>query len=459
MERSTMLSIFKSRLFGLGVVMLALALPGQALAQAFYSCASSLNMATTDPGPYYIDEPIGIELTLGALDVSDGTTPGVLTISSFDYKPDCDGGDFNSCAAAGNSVSIETLGTAVTGTCGVQFDIQPLPDGVTYRFTPLTDLRLDALSSCTVGFDIVVNGVTAGTTDIFETSGWAESQTLCSGPAPDYTPYPEGSDGSSASSSLTFTLSTLRTSFRVTKDFADDSDAEAEVFLRCNSGLPLEQSFTLGDDDFVEFVVRDFVTGSTDCTVSEEPVPAGYEVDYTAGSEPGAIFDTITDDDDGCYFNGLTGGAFTCDITNLIEEVEIEVIKEWLVSSNSTTDIDFLADADYTCYDVYPSAAGGTLEDVSGTLSFSGQVDEQTIDGLYPAGDGSSYCTVSEPGLPDYVEADVSDCAEVPVEDEASCTLYNSVFFEGIPTLSQYGLALLTLLMLGMGVIAVRRFA
>jgi len=461
MKRSTLLSVFKSRPFGLGVVMLALALPGQVFAQTvLYTCNSNLDMQTVNPGPFYINEEIPIRMTLEAAQVTADDVDGVLFINSFDYKPDCDGGDFFSCAAGGNDVSITTLGNAVGGSCdpNTEYTITQ-PDGVTYRFTPDSPISLVSGDSCTVEFNVMVNSVAPGTAEIFETGGWARSQTLCTGPSPDFIPYPEGADGAAATGSLSLELSTLRTSFRVTKDFADDSDAEAEVFLRCNSGLPLEQSFTLGDEEWVEFVVRDFVTGSTDCTVWEDPVPAGYEADYTAGFEPGAIFGSVTDDDDGCYFNDLTGGAFTCDITNLIEEVEIEVIKEWLVSSNSTTDIDFVADAEYTCYDVYPSAAGGTLEDVSGTLSFSGQVDEQTIDGLYPAGDGSSYCTVSEPDLPDYVEADVSDCAEVPVEDEASCTLYNSVFFEGIPTLSQYGLALLALLMLGMGVIAVRRFA
>ena len=33
-----------------------------------------------------------------------------------------------------------------------------------------------------------------------------------------------------------------------------------------------------------------------------------------------------------------------------------------------------------------------------------------------------------------------------------------TVFFEGIPTLSQYGLALMALLMLGIGFVGMRRF-
>jgi len=41
----------------------------------------------------------------------------------------------------------------------------------------------------------------------------------------------------------------------------------------------------------------------------------------------------------------------------------------------------------------------------------------------------------------------------------ASCLVTNTVFFEGIPTLSQYGLAILALLMLGVGMVGFRRFA
>jgi len=43
--------------------------------------------------------------------------------------------------------------------------------------------------------------------------------------------------------------------------------------------------------------------------------------------------------------------------------------------------------------------------------------------------------------------------------DSHTCTFTNTVFFEGIPTLSQWGLALMALLMLGVGFIGFRRFA
>ena len=39
-----------------------------------------------------------------------------------------------------------------------------------------------------------------------------------------------------------------------------------------------------------------------------------------------------------------------------------------------------------------------------------------------------------------------------------SCVITNTVFFEGIPALSQYGMATMALLMLGLGLVGFRRF-
>jgi len=42
--------------------------------------------------------------------------------------------------------------------------------------------------------------------------------------------------------------------------------------------------------------------------------------------------------------------------------------------------------------------------------------------------------------------------------DEEDCDFTNTVFFEGIPTLSQYGMAIMALLMLSVGFVGFRRF-
>ena len=69
-------------------------------------------------------------------------------------------------------------------------------------------------------------------------------------------------------------------------------------------------------------------------------------------------------------------------------------------------------------------------------------------------------CTVTETPEPGVLQ-DLDDCdgLEIAPGQDASCTITNTRFYEGIPTLSQYGLLLLSLLMLMMGAIAVRRFS
>ena len=58
------------------------------------------------------------------------------------------------------------------------------------------------------------------------------------------------------------------------------------------------------------------------------------------------------------------------------------------------------------------------------------------------------------------VAVDESDCGSVTVmtTGAAECTIIATAFFEGIPTLSQYGMAIMALLMLGVGFVGFRRF-
>jgi hypothetical protein len=81
------------------------------------------------------------------------------------------------------------------------------------------------------------------------------------------------------------------------------------------------------------------------------------------------------------------------------------------------------------------------LTSVEGSLNFQGETDSEVITGLYPDYGGSSYCSVTELKLDSAAEGDDSDCANLPISlgEGNSCTIYNTVFFEGIPTLNQIG--------------------
>ena len=65
------------------------------------------------------------------------------------------------------------------------------------------------------------------------------------------------------------------------------------------------------------------------------------------------------------------------------------------------------------------------------------------------------------------VEVEVGDPMDLPkdpddprpgADEVVICDIEASVFFEGIPTLSQYGMAVMVLLMLGVGFVGFRRF-
>ncbi len=95
------------------------------------------------------------------------------------------------------------------------------------------------------------------------------------------------------------------------------------------------------------------------------------------------------------------------------------------------------------------------------TLFFDGP-GTQTLR-VVPDWDGT-LVTLSESGTDSSTETDNtcgggrSGSVTVKPAQDASCKFTNSVFFEGIPTLSQYGLAIMALLMLGVGFVGFRRF-
>jgi hypothetical protein len=91
---------------------------------------------------------------------------------------------------------------------------------------------------------------------------------------------------------------------------------------------------------------------------------------------------------------------------------------------------------------------------------FEGKKDSHTAM-VYPRFDGTTSCRTEEESISSAVESN-SSCAEpitVLVGDKIeTCKVISTVFFEGIPTLNQYGLLLFSALMLLTGLGATRRF-
>jgi hypothetical protein len=227
-------------------------------------------------------------------------------------------------------------------------------------------------------------------------------------------------------------------SFTVTKDFTDGNPAEVLVSISCNTGLPLEQSFHISEAGLVKFIVTEFMPGAMDCTITEE-VPDGYLPDY---------FDGTASNPDGCTFEDVAGNAeLMCQITNSPAPVDIEIEKLWVFESDGGG-ID-------TRYELLLECNTEIVGDDVFSDDESRIFTAQVVPG-FP----SSVCSVVEWVFDNAVEID-NDCQEIFISagHGASCVVTNTVFFEGIPTLDGRGLAVLALLLLGLGLVGVRRLA
>ncbi len=348
---------------------------------------------------------------------------------------------------------------------------------------------VDVTLSCTSG-DITTNPMQAseGSSAVFEVTGY-DAGTTCTATEsvpPGYeADISDCQDGDPINGGCVIINSPIpRATFRVTKDFTDDNPNGVEVQISCNTGLPLDQSKVITESEHVEFIVTEFDGGELDCDVSEV-VPDGYSPTYTAGfDEAGDAI--ITDDADGCHFEEVVAGDFTCHIVNAPDPVTVEINKEWVFEGSSGPDgvdteywltlwcdaeiIDgyqlFGADQESPqtivgpgCGPILMEAAQGLQPIAEWCISFHDDSPETFLAQVIPEYP-DSHCWVTEIIYDDAVEVE-NGCQDIVVSagKGASCTIINTVFFEGIPTLSAQGLALLALLMLGIGAVSFRRFS
>ncbi len=257
--------------------------------------------------------------------------------------------------------------------------------------------------------------------------------------------------------------------FVVTKDFDDDNPAGVTVEIQCNTGLPLTQQAVVHDPDAaglepgafttIEFVVGDFAAGEMDCEISEL-IPAGYLPGYTAGATTGQASSEFSDED-GCYYTEIQGGQFTCDITNALQPVEVVVEKEW-IDEHPEYQLPTMVQVELYCdapiEPGYPCLGGEGNGGNYCSQQYIQPGDPGTWEVL-PHFEGTTCWAVEEPISG--VITDQEDCEELilfPGEGDG-CVIVNTRVFAGIPTLNQYGLVLLALMMLGVGALAYRRFA
>lgn len=251
-------------------------------------------------------------------------------------------------------------------------------------------------------------------------------------------------------------------SFRiqVSKTYDDNNPNEVQVTLDCNTGLPIMQTHGVAPGNPINFVVTsiDATEEGPNCEVYEEETP-GYAPTYAVPSCHEYTGDCEADNtppDTGCYYTDIHPGEGDsqnfCDITNTLQPSTLTVNKEWLAFedhpaffiNNATVTVSCSATADgepdYWIWDL------------------SGNNESRTFD-IFPRWQGDTVCSVSENVIEHGVISEGCDdsYAFEPGSPNASCDMTNTFFAEGIPTLSEWGLLIMTLLMMGVGLVAVRR--
>jgi hypothetical protein len=180
-----------------------------------------------------------------------------------------------------------------------------------------------------------------------------------------------------------------------------------------------------------------------DCDVTETGSPDGYAVMY----------------DDCSWDNVLSADAHNCVISNVANAATFTVTKVWEIFTGGGGNA--VLEAVPVSIFCDNQIAGGYFDDLNERWYISdvlgnGDSLTATVNTIL----GPAHCWAEELVIASGVESE-DDCGlrTIQAGESSSCTFTNTVFFEGIPTLSQYGLAILALLMLGVGMVGFRRFA
>jgi hypothetical protein len=262
-----------------------------------------------------------------------------------------------------------------------------------------------------------------------------------------------------------YAMAQIDVTFVVTKQFTDFNPNTIEVTISCNTGLPLTQSKFITELEPVGFIVTaipdiDFL----ECVITEDG-EAGYDGIYSANglTMPGGCFY-----DGGGEFDNIDPEGNICAIINTPAEVPVIITKLWDFEGAGGDEIDTLATVLVVSEgDIDGGEFCGELE---GNLGELGDLNCRQLHFLGP--DPAPQIVLVKPrwgGTNVYIEETVIDSAvesengcdgmvEIFPTEGASCIIHNTVFFEGIPTLNQYGLAILAVLMLGVGFVGFRRF-
>jgi hypothetical protein len=223
-------------------------------------------------------------------------------------------------------------------------------------------------------------------------------------------------------------------------------DVLPDVTITCNSGLPLSQTAQVG----VTFTVTEILPGAK-CTIE-------LAEDFDSGWVSGGALSNGSPSGESCVFTAGPGQANNCVFSVVPAPFSFSIGFEWNISKDADPGVGDAAMIHAFCENIWDGS--GLITTTTNVSASPDSIPNPFVwTGLVPDPNDSTQCYAYMEGQGSVVDADGCDTFSVKVGDgDQSCTIYATAFFEGIPTLSQYGMVVMALLMLGVGFVGFRRF-
>jgi len=213
--------------------------------------------------------------------------------------------------------------------------------------------------------------------------------------------------------------------------------SQLDVRLGCDSATPPLQQVTLDFDGTHEFTVSVRGMKGASCTLVAM-LPTGQNVTYFG--DGGSVIDL---DDQGCHFTGVSAGHSNfCQVHVENEVTRLTVYKKWVGGTGEEPNVNIHLECDHEMQ--------GIPLWINSDSSQTWELEVADSDGIR--------CSVHEEEA-DTFRADQSDCSNLlilPGADE-ECTLINTKVVKRIQTLNLYGMGAMILIMLAVGLLAIKR--
>jgi hypothetical protein len=234
-------------------------------------------------------------------------------------------------------------------------------------------------------------------------------------------------------------VSTQQFTISVDARFRESRLPALDLELQCKPGLPGQEEKKLLSDQAFDWKAQALPGKTSNCHLLAR-LPAGYTAAYFVGgqSQPSPVAK-------GCQFRGMAaGGHGECRLEVTQDPVDLVVYLEWIGPSGEEEDVRVSLECESGDYSGYRYVNAG-------------QPNGWEIRDIDPEG---ILCNVSEE-VRDNFRPDIIDCQGLwvlPGKGE-ECTLINTKIVKRIEMLNRYGLVVMIVLVLGIGLVAVRRFS